>query len=244
MGMCELSWVVVQCSVLEKVLRLLRVDAVLQQSGAQIFKGKSVPLVLGALLRLGEHGAHLTVLQGVIGDVGDELLAGDGDQPQHARVVRRKAGAVHVMGRHRVGNGGLVVFEELQKVYQRLASGLLLLLLCWLRLLLMLLLLLLLAMVVLNSSNSEGTGKEVEEEEEEEEVAKRSIGVEVTECSSELCKKRSIGGAEELPPDPIAAADCPLPDGTSSTDMGVEKRSILSGREGGDNKIKESGKKR
>lgn len=143
MGMCELSWVV-QCSVLEKVLRLLRVDAVLQQSGAQIFKGKSVPLVLGALLRLGEHGAHLTVLQGVIGDVGDELLAGDGDQPQHARVVRRKAGAVHVMGRHRVGNGGLVVFEELQKVYQRLASGLLLLLLCWLRLLLMLLLLLLL----------------------------------------------------------------------------------------------------
>ncbi len=111
-------------------------------------------------------------------------------------------------------------------------------------LLMLLLLLLLLAMVVLNSSNSEGTGKEVEEEEEEEEVAKRSIGVEVTECSSELCKKRSIGGAEELPPDPIAAADCPLPDGTSSTDMGVEKRSILSGREGGDNKIKESGKKR
>lgn len=105
---------------LEQVLRLLRVDANLKECRVEIFKGQRVSLIFGALFRLRDGRTHLTVLQSIIGNVGDELLTGDGHQSQHSRVVSCKAGTVHVVSRHRVGNGGLVVVQELQKVNQRL----------------------------------------------------------------------------------------------------------------------------
>lgn len=112
------------CSSSDVVVRLLDGDPVLGQHRREVLHGEGVALVLALRLAAGLLGTpHLAVLEGVVGDVRDELLGRKGDQADEPSISSFKARGVEIVSRNSIRDRRVVVLQLQQEIGEWHSGG-------------------------------------------------------------------------------------------------------------------------